>query len=83
MFPTLFPVGIGVHEMANRIVKVLVQMHVKHLLNLDQTKYALSKHHLFPIFVFNIIQCRQICFRAKLRTSKSSNMNEKYLLNKL
>jgi hypothetical protein len=83
MFPTLFPFGIGVHEMANKVVKVLVQMHVKHLLHLDETKYTLSKHHLFPFFVFNIIQCRQICVGAKLTISKSSNMNEKYYMNKL
>jgi hypothetical protein len=36
-----------------------------------------------PILIFNIIQCRQICFGAKLTISKSSNMNERDLLNKL
>ncbi len=83
MFPTLFPFGIGVLEMANRVVKVSLQMHVKHLLNLDKTKYAFSKHHLFPFFVFNKIQHRQICLGAKLIVSKSSNMNERDLLNNL
>jgi len=78
LFPTLFPFG-----MANGVVKILVQMHVKHLLNLEETKYTLSKHHLFPFFVFNIIQHRQICLEAKLTLSKSSNMNERDHLNKL
>jgi hypothetical protein len=83
MFPTLFPFGIGVPEMANRVVKISLQLHVKHLWNLDKTKYAFSKHHLFPFFVFNIIQHIQICLGAKLIVSKSSNMNERDLLNKL
>jgi hypothetical protein len=55
MFPTLSPFGIGVLKMANRVVKVSLQMHVKHLLNIDKNKYAFSKHHLFPFFVCNII----------------------------
>ncbi len=76
MFPTLFPFGIGVPQMANRVVKVSLQMHVKQLLNLDEAKYAFSKNHLFPFFVFNIIQRKQICLGAKLIVSKSSNMNE-------
>ncbi len=73
MFPTLFPFGIGVAQMANKVVKVSLQMHVKHLLNLDEAKYAFSKNHLFPFFVFNIIQRRQIYLGAKLTLSKSSN----------
>jgi len=47
MFLTLFPFRIGVPEMANKVIKVSLQMHVKHLLNLDEPKYAFSKHHLF------------------------------------
>jgi hypothetical protein len=74
MLPTLFPFGIGVPQMANRVVKVSLQMHVKHLLN--EAEYVFSKNHLFPFFLFNIIQCRQICLGAKLTISKSSNMNE-------
>jgi hypothetical protein len=49
MFPPLFPFGIGVPEMANRVVKVSLQMHVKHLFNLVETKYAFSKHHTVSI----------------------------------
>jgi hypothetical protein len=52
---SLFPFGIGVHKMANIVVKVSLHMHVTHLLNLDKNKYAFSKHQLFPFFVFNII----------------------------
>jgi hypothetical protein len=83
MFPTLFPFGFGPFEMANEVVKVSLQLHVKQFLNLDKTKYTFSKHHLFPFFVFNIIQHRQICFGAKLTISKSSYMNKRDLLNKL
>jgi hypothetical protein len=39
MFPTLFPFEIGVPKMVNKVVKVSLQLHVKHLLNLDKTKY--------------------------------------------
>jgi hypothetical protein len=83
MFPTSFPFGFGLLEMENKVIKVSLQLDVKRFLNLDKTKYTFSKHHLFPFFVFNIIQCRQICFGAKLTISKSSNMNERDLLNKL
>jgi hypothetical protein len=69
--------------MENKVVKVSLQLHVKHFLNLDETKYTFSKHHLFPFFVFNIIQRKQICFGAKLTISKTLNMNERDLLNKL
>jgi hypothetical protein len=31
MFSTLFPFGIGVPQMANRVVNISLQMHVKHL----------------------------------------------------
>jgi hypothetical protein len=49
-------------------------------MNLDKTHYQFSKHHLFPFFVINILQRRQICLGAKLIVSKSSNMNERKLL---
>jgi hypothetical protein len=83
MFPSLFPFGIGVFEMVNRPIKISLQLHTTHLMNLDETQYKISKHHLFPFFVFDIIQQRQICLGAKLAMCKSSNINEKKLLNKL
>jgi hypothetical protein len=66
MLPNLFPFGISVTEMTNRLVKVSFQLHIKHLMNLDDTIYVLSKHYLFPFFVFNIIQQRQVCLGTKL-----------------
>jgi hypothetical protein len=39
MFPTLFPFGIGVLEMNNKPIKLSLQTHVKHLMNLDETHY--------------------------------------------
>jgi hypothetical protein len=83
MFPSLFPFGIGVFEMVNRPIKISLQLHTKHFMNLDETQYKFSKHHLFPIIVFDIIQRREICLGAKLTMCKSSNINEKELLNKL
>jgi hypothetical protein len=83
MFPCLFPFGIDVPEMTSRPMKVSLQMHIKHLMNVNETQYNFSKHHLFPFFVFNVIQRRQICLGTKLVVSKSSNMIENELLNKL
>jgi hypothetical protein len=77
MFPTIFPFGICVPEMNNKPIKLSLQTRVKHLMNLDEICYQFSKHDLFPFFVFNKIQCKQICLRAKLTLSKSSNMNER------
>jgi hypothetical protein len=64
MFTTLFPFKIGVPEMNNKPLKLSLQTHVKHLMNLYKTCYQFSKHHLFPFFVFNIRQHRQICLRV-------------------
>jgi len=69
--------------MNNIPIKLSLQTHVKHLMNLDKICYQFSKHHLFPFFVFNIIQRRQICLGAKLILSKSSNINERELLNEI
>jgi hypothetical protein len=83
MFSNLFPFGISILDMPNRPIKVSLQMHTKHLMNLNDTQYNFSKHHLFSFFGFNITQQRQICLKAKLTMSRSSNMNEKENLNKL
>jgi hypothetical protein len=83
MFSSLFFFGFGVLEMTNIPIKVSLQMHIRHLMNLNGTQYKFSKHHLFPFFVFNVIQIRQICLGPKLPMSKSSNMNKRKLLNKL
>jgi hypothetical protein len=56
MLPSLFPFGIGVTGMTNILVKVSFQLHIKHLMNLDDIKYVFSKHYLFLFFVSNIIQ---------------------------
>jgi hypothetical protein len=76
MFSNLFPFGISILDMPNRPIKVSLQMHTKHLMNLNDTQYNFSKHHLFSFFGFNITQQRQICLKAKLTMSRSSNMNE-------
>ncbi len=70
MFPTLFPFGIDAFEMNNRPMKVSLQTHLKHLKNLEENHYPFSKHHLFPFFIFNIIQQKQKCLRVKLTIIK-------------
>ncbi len=83
MFPTLFPFEIGVFEMNNKPIKLSLQIHVKQLMNLDETCYQFSKNYLFLIFVFNVIQRKQIYLRAELTISKSLNMNERELFNEI
>jgi len=39
IFPNLLAFGIGVPEITNRPIKVSLQMHIKHLMNLDETQY--------------------------------------------
>jgi hypothetical protein len=39
MFPTLFPLGIGVPEMNNEPIKLSLQNHFKNLMNLYETCY--------------------------------------------
>ncbi len=39
MFPTLFPFGIGVPKMNNKPIKLSIQIHLEHLMNLDETCY--------------------------------------------
>jgi hypothetical protein len=48
MFPTIILFGIGVPEMNNKPIKLSLQTHVKHLMNLDETPNQFSKDHLFP-----------------------------------
>jgi hypothetical protein len=83
MFSTLFPFGVDVPKMNNIAIKLSLQTDVKHLMNMDKIRYEFSKHHLFPFFVFNIIQLRQICLGAKLIIPKSSNINERESFNEI
>jgi len=70
MFPTLFPSRIDAFEMNNRPMKVSLQIHVKHLRNLEENHYPFSKHNLSPFFIFNIILQKQKCIGAKLTIIK-------------
>ena len=56
MFPNHFLYGIGVPEINNRSIKITLQTNVCYLLNLDDKIHEFGKHHLFPFFMFNIIQ---------------------------
>jgi hypothetical protein len=83
MLHSLLHFGISGLKMVNRPIKVSFQLHTKHLMNLDDIQYKISKHHQFPFFVFNMIYRRQICLETKLTVYRSSNINERELLNKL
>jgi len=69
--------------MNNKPMKISLQTHVNNLMNLYKIQDQISKHHLLPFVVLNIIQNRQICFGVKLITSKLSNMNERERLGEI
>jgi hypothetical protein len=65
-FPTLFPFGISVLSMRNYPIVLTSQTHFKCIMNLDELKCNFSKHYLFSIFMFNIIQIIHVyCLRGK------------------
>jgi hypothetical protein len=83
MFPTLFPYGIGAPETKYLAIKISLQSHIQYLLNLEDENHGFSRHHLFPFFMFNLIQRRQICREAKLTISRFSFIKESYILNNI
>ncbi len=68
LYPTLFPYGLGGLEDSSRPVKVSIKDHVQYLLNYDDKRF--EKHHSFVFIVFNMMQRREACLRARLLTSK-------------
>jgi hypothetical protein len=47
MFPTLFSFGIGVPKMNYKPIKLSLQIHIKHSMNLDKTRYQSSKQIIY------------------------------------
>jgi hypothetical protein len=47
LFPALFSFGIGVPKMNYIPIKLSLQTHVKHLMNLDKTRYQFSKEIIY------------------------------------
>jgi hypothetical protein len=45
-------------------MKVSMEAHVKYLMNLGDKNHGFSKHHLFPFFMFNLIQRKFFCLGA-------------------
>ncbi|HYP43548.1 MAG TPA: DUF6570 domain-containing protein, partial [Candidatus Nitrosocosmicus sp.] len=81
--PTLFPYGVGAPEMQHRTTKISLEAHVQYLLNLDDENHGFLRHHLFPFFMFNLIQRRQICRGARLTVSRTSFVKESQILNNI
>jgi hypothetical protein len=52
MFPTLFSFGIGVPKMNYRHIKLSLQTHVKHSMNLDKTNFQISKQIIYFHFLY-------------------------------
>ena len=54
IYPTLFPFGIGGFKDQNRVSKVSMKWHVKHLFNLAD--HSFQEHYSFLFTTFNILQ---------------------------
>ena len=80
MFPTLFPYGIGASETKHRAIKIFLQSHIQYLLNLEDENHGFSRYQLFPFFMFNLIQRRQICCGAKLTIYHFSFIKESHII---
>jgi len=52
MFPTLFSFGIGIPKMNYKPVKLSLQTHIKHSMNLDKTRYQFSKQIIYFQFLY-------------------------------
>ena len=69
IYPTLFPYGLGACEEIARSGQILMQHHVRHLLELSH--HWFQTHYLFILTVFNILQYWRILLRCSLKVKHS------------
>lgn len=69
MFPTLYPLGIGGFEDAQRSVSVSLEAHAEHLL--DQSNRAFRYHYFYSFVILNIIQRQKAHLHTSLSVSSS------------
>lgn len=70
MFPHLFPCGIGGLEDKNRRTHVSIEAHVKHLLNLSDTRFQVD--HSFAFVAMNILQCRKTSRASRFKVNRKA-----------
>lgn len=70
MFPHLFPYGIGGMEDSRRRRKISLQAHVKHLLNLSDTRFQMDPS--FAFVAMNILQRRKTSQAARFKVGRSA-----------
>ena len=70
IYPTLFPYGIGGLEDRQRLVKVSLKRHVKHLFNLKDKRF--QEHYSFLFTAFNILQRRSVLLHTSLKVKKKN-----------
>lgn len=68
LYPTLFPYGTGAFEDPSRPVKVSFKKQIQYLLAYRDRLF--EENHSFMFVVFNMLQRREACLHARLRTSK-------------
>ena len=68
LYPTLFPYGTGAFEDPSRPVKVSFKKQIQYLLCYRDRRF--EENHSFMFIVFNMLQRREACLHARLRTSK-------------
>ncbi len=70
MYPTLFPYGIGGMEDRTRVRPISLKRHVKHLFELNDTRF--QQHHSFLFSAFNMLQRRSMLLHTSLKVKKAS-----------
>lgn len=68
MFPHLFPFGIGGLEDKRRETKISIEAHVKHLLNLSDTRFQTD--HSFAFVAMNILQRRKTSRASRFKINR-------------
>lgn len=81
LFPTLFPYGIGSPEYMNRIKKTCYKRHIQYLLNYQDKRF--EEHASFIFVVFNMLQRRNACYKAKLMMKQPYSISYAHLISEV
>lgn len=81
LFPTLFPFGVGSPDDLNRQYKTSYKQHIQYLLSYFDKRF--ERHPSFIYVVFNILQRRNACYKAKLMMKQPYSYNYAKLISKI
>lgn len=81
LFPTLFPYGVGSPDDDNRKQKSSYKKDIQYLLSYCDKRF--EKHSSFIFVVFNILQRRNACYKAKLMMEQPYSQTYANLISKV